>query len=97
MGRFRTNKKFPETISHKISEGNPSFHVKQRTIGEVEFVFFKSFLLVLTKLSFWQGDQELGYHSMKFFIIIINLCKVDAKKITSSKFITAVIKLINVN
>ena len=28
--------------------------------------FFKRFLLVLTKFSFWQGDWALGYHSMKF-------------------------------
>ena len=27
-------------------------------------LFFKSFLLALTKLSFWQGDWGLGYHSM---------------------------------
>ena len=34
---------------------------------------------------------------MKFFIIIINLFKIDGKKITIGKFITTVIKLINVN
>ena len=27
---------------------------------------FKSLLLVLTKLSLWQGDWALGYHYMKF-------------------------------
>ena len=27
---------------------------------------FKSVLLVLTKLSFWQEDWRLGHHSMKF-------------------------------
>ena len=27
-GDSEPKKKFPETISHKISEGNPSFHVK---------------------------------------------------------------------
>ena len=27
---------------------------------------FMSFLLVLTKLSFWQGGWELDYHSMEF-------------------------------
>ena len=31
------------------------------------------------------------------FIIIINLLKVDDKKFTSSRFITIVVKLINVN
>ena len=30
------------------------------------FYFCKSFLLVLTKFSFWQEDWALGYHSMKF-------------------------------
>ena len=44
------------SITHKIFETNSSFH----------FLFFKSFLLVLTKLSFWQGEWALGYHSMKF-------------------------------
>ena len=28
-------------------------------------VFFQSFLLVLTKFSFWQENWALGYHSMK--------------------------------
>ena len=38
------------------------------------------------------------YHENGNFLIIIDLFKVDdKKKITSSKFITIVIKLINVN
>ena len=53
-------------ITHKISETNSSFHVKKRTTGKVSFLFSKSFLPVLTKLLFWQGDWALGYHSMKF-------------------------------
>ena len=28
--------------------------------------FFQEFLPVLTKLSFWQGDWALGYHSINF-------------------------------
>ena len=52
------------TTIHKIFETDFIFHVKQRTTGKVYFLFFKSFLLVLTKLSFWQGDWILGYHSM---------------------------------
>ena len=48
---------FPETIIHKIFETNSSFHlkqctsfhVKQRTMGEVRFLFFRRFLLVLAK------------------------------------------------
>ena len=31
-----------------------------------KFLFFKSFLQVLTKFSFWPEDWALGYHSMKF-------------------------------
>ena len=52
--------------SHKVSETNSSIHVKWCTTGKVEFLFFKSFLLVLTKLSFWQGVMALRHHSMKF-------------------------------
>ena len=54
------------TITHKIFETNPSFDVKERTTGKVSFLFFKPFPLVLTKLSFWQEDWALGYHSKKF-------------------------------
>ena len=47
-------------------ETNSSFHLKECTTGKVYFPFLKSLLLVLTILSFWQGDLALGYHSMKF-------------------------------
>ena len=40
----------PPTITHKIFETNSVFQVKQRTTGKVSFLFFKSFLLVSTKL-----------------------------------------------
>ena len=30
-------------------------------------LFFRSFLLILTKFLFWQEDWALGYHSMKFW------------------------------
>ena len=53
------------TSSHKIFETNSSFHVKQRTMGKIQFLFFKSFLLALTKFLIWQGDWVLGYHSIK--------------------------------
>ena len=55
---------FPEKITHKISETNFSFHVKQRTT--IKFLFFKRILLVLTKLSFWQRDWALDNCSIKF-------------------------------
>ena len=35
--------------------------MKWRTTGKVWFLFFKSFLLVLTRLSFWRGHWGLGY------------------------------------
>ena len=54
------------TIIHKIFETNSSFHVKQRTTGTVQFLFFSSFLLLLTKFLFWEEDWALGYNSMKF-------------------------------
>ena len=47
---------FPETITHKVTETNSTFRVKKRVAGKVEFLFFRSFLLVLAKLSFWLGD-----------------------------------------
>ena len=37
-----------------------------RTVGKVSFLFLQSFLLVLTKLSFWRADWALGYHSMAY-------------------------------
>ena len=53
------------TITHKIFESNSNFHVKQCTMENFDGCF-SSLLLVLTKLSFQQGDWALGYYSMKF-------------------------------
>ena len=50
----------PATL-HRIFETNSSFHVKQRTEGKIQFLFFKSFLLALIKFSFWQKEWVLGY------------------------------------
>ena len=55
----------PSAMAHRIFRTNSSFHVKWRTTGRVQLLFFRSFLLVLTKLSFRRGDWALGYHSMK--------------------------------
>ena len=55
----------PTTIQ-KIFETNSSFHMKQRTTGKVHFLFLSSFLLVLTKFSFWEEDWALGHNSNKF-------------------------------
>ena len=43
------------TIIHKIFETNSSFHVKQHTNEKVLFVFFKRFLLILTKIFILAG------------------------------------------
>ena len=56
---------------------NSSFHAKWHTTGKVQFLFLKSFFLMLTKFLFWQGDWALGYYSMKFkiFLIFSNLLR----------------------
>ena len=54
------------TIIHKVLETNSSFHVKERTTGKVQFLFFRKFLLLLTKFSFWGEDRGLGNNSVKF-------------------------------
>ena len=43
--------------------------LKQRPKGKVQILFFKNFLLVLTRFSFWEEDWALGYNSMKFLNI----------------------------
>ena len=49
------------TIAHKMFETNSSFHVKFSCFHIfIVFMFFKRFLLVLTKLSFWRGEKALG-------------------------------------
>ena len=49
----RIKKSSAEKITHKMFETNSGFHLKCRATGKVQFLLFKSFLLVLTKLSFW--------------------------------------------
>ena len=68
---LESKKWFPERISYKISETNPSFHVKQHTTGKVESLFFGTFLLELTKFLLWQGDWALDHHSVKFRHLLI--------------------------
>ena len=51
-GRVRSKNLFVEATIDKIFEANSSFHEKQRTKGKVQFLFVKSFLVVLTKSSF---------------------------------------------
>ena len=54
------------TIPQKIFGRNSSFYVKQRTTLKVKFPFSRSFVLVLTKFSFWKEDWALGNNSIKF-------------------------------
>ena len=57
--------KYRSTIIHKIFVTNCSFHVKQRTTGKVQYLFFKSFWPVSLKILFRQGDWTLGYHTIQ--------------------------------
>ena len=57
---------FPDTMTHILSESNTSFHAKYCKTNKVYFLFFRSFLLLLTKLPFCKEDLALGYHSSKF-------------------------------
>ena len=53
------------TILAKIYETNVTVSVKYCTKVKVQFQFLNSFLLVLTKFSFWEENWALGYNSMK--------------------------------
>ena len=57
---------FYSIIIHKMFQTNPSFHVKQHTTEKVQFLFFRRFLLELTKFSFCKEDYILGNNSIKF-------------------------------
>ena len=59
------------TIIHKIFETNSSFHVKKRTTGKVPVLFFRKFLLILTKFLFREEDWALGNYSIKFDIFLM--------------------------
>ena len=62
----RVNDFLKPKICHKISETNSCFRVRYCNTGKVLLLFLGTFLLVLTKLSFWQGEWTLGYHFLKF-------------------------------
>ena len=47
-------------IIHKVFGANFSFHVKCSTTGKVKFLFFRRFLLALTKFSFQEEESGLG-------------------------------------
>ena len=50
----------------RIFETNSNFHVKQGTMGKVQFLSYKSFFLVLTKFLLGEEDWALGYNSVMF-------------------------------
>ena len=52
MGKLDTKKLFLKTVMRTIFAPDSSFHVKWRTTGKVQFLFFRRFLLVLTKFLF---------------------------------------------
>ena len=54
------------TIIHRASEINSSFHVKLRTAGKVQLLFFRRFLLVAAEYSFRGEDSALGNNSVTF-------------------------------
>ena len=54
-------------IIHKIFEKDSCFHVKYRTTGKVQFLFFKRFLSVMTKFSFPEEEWALGKNSLTFW------------------------------
>ena len=50
LGNMLASKRFIRTATiHKIFETNSSFHVKQHNTGKAQFLFFSSFLQLLTK------------------------------------------------
>ena len=42
--------------------GDSSFPMKQRITRKVQFLFFRSFLLILTKFLLWEEDWTLGWN-----------------------------------
>ena len=59
------SKKFPETITHKIFEITVVFAWNSAQRNKFNSVF-QEFSASIKKISFWQGDWALGYHSMGF-------------------------------
>ena len=65
MEHVKSKKLFLETTVDKIFETSSTFHVKYRTTGKFPFLFFGSFLLLLTKFLFWEEGWALVYNSIK--------------------------------
>ena len=59
----------------KIFEKNLRFHVNCCSRGEVQYLDFSNFLLVLTIFSFWEKDRTLDYNSIwdvRFFLSLMS-------------------------
>ena len=54
------------TIIHNIYETTLVF-MWNKNMEKFQFLFFSTFLLVSTKLLFWEDDWALGYNSRKFW------------------------------
>ena len=54
MEHVKSKKLFLETTVDKIFETSSTFHVKYHTAGKFQFLFFGSFLQLLTKFLFWE-------------------------------------------
>ena len=78
----------------KLFETNSEFHVKKYLTEKVQFRFFRSFLLVLTKFSFLEEDCTLGYNSMNhlgpswYFVISYHSYSYVMRQLAYSIFIT---------
>ena len=62
LTRFRSKKMFPETNIHKISESDPSFHVKRRTTRKGLACIFQE-LFASIKKNFEFGTKT-GYKAL---------------------------------
>ena len=50
LGQVRSKKQFSVRIIHRKFETNSSFHVKWRTAGKVQFLFFRRFFSSTDKI-----------------------------------------------
>ena len=65
-----TEKMSQTTILAKIYKTNFIVSVKWHITEKVQLQFLNSFLLVLTKFSFWEEDWALGYNSVKIWDLL---------------------------
>ena len=58
-----------QSFTEKLRQSS-NFHFKQHTTGEVQFLFFKRFLLARKKSPFREEDWALGNNSIRFLIFL---------------------------